>query len=235
MGDETDPASVAENRTPEERAAATATAHLAEVRELLEQRLRYDQAKEAVIDRMHAELQTLRAEQAGKSVRPLVAGVIRLFSDIDRTAVALRAGPPPDAERLIRLLESFRDQAEAVLAHEGIDAFRVEGESFDGRRQQVVARRPADTADQVGRVAEHVRPGFSSPHFLFEREAVAVWIAAPSTRPPEPPAGPEAPPPEVAASEASSAEAEPAPAPTPTHAPAEPSNASERPIQEPNP
>lgn len=205
----------------EDRAAAL----LAEVRELLEQRLRYDQVKETVIDRMHAELQVLRAEQAGKSIRPLVAGVIRLYSDLDRTAVALRTGQPPDAERLLRLLESFRDQAEAVLAHEGIDAFRVDGEAFDGRRQQVVARRPADTTDQVGRVAEHLRPGFASPHFLFEREAVAVWISAPTTRAPEPVSAAAAPSDGAPAEAAPAAAEAPSPSPAPSDSPIEDTNA----------
>ncbi len=153
--------------------------HLADTRELLDRRLRYDQAKETVIDRMHEELLALRAEQAGKSIRPLAAGVIRLHADLGRTVAALRDGPPTDPDRLMRLLESFRDQVEAVLAQEGIDAFHVEGDTFDGRRQQATARVPAAEPGQVGRVAHRLRPGFANPHLVFEREAVAVYIAAP--------------------------------------------------------
>ena len=153
--------------------------HLAKTRDILDQRLRYDQAKETVIDRMHEELLALRAEQAGKSIRPLAGGIIRLHSDLGRTAAALRTGPAPDAERLIRLLESFRDQAEILLAHEGIDTFHVDGDAFDGRRQQATARVPTAERERVGHVAERLRPGFANAHLVFEREAVAVYIAAP--------------------------------------------------------
>ena len=65
-----------------------------------------------------------------------------------------------------------------VLERNGVRPFEASGEDFDPQRQ--TAARRVETADpeQVGRIADRIRPGFKQGTVVLQKERVAVYVAA---------------------------------------------------------
>jgi molecular chaperone GrpE (heat shock protein) len=116
-------------------------------------------ARERVIDRQHADIERLRADERGGAMRPVITDLCRLRNDLLRQAATL----PPDLspEQVAALLASFAESVEEALLRCGVEvSAHAAGAPFDPRRQQV-ARVVAD-ADPArdGTVAEVVQDGY---------------------------------------------------------------------------
>lgn len=147
-----------------------------------EDKLARDQHRDAIIDRMHAELQGYKNDLVGKATRPLKHGIIRLHDDLGKTLDHYRKQGVAELtpERALDLLTNFQAQVEIVLEEGGVTAFREEGERFQARRQKALRTVLTDNAEQVGLIAERVRPGFEEGATVHEKERVAVYALAPT-------------------------------------------------------
>lgn len=174
-----------------------------------------------LIDRLHAENQSLRKGELTQAVAPIFRDLIRLsdqLAQLDETSTEPGKGDAALAGR--QVLE--------ILARSGVrpeDA--VEGEAFDSAAHQGIGRRATDDPDADGTIASVRRPGFVGPDGKLLRAAeVEVWryeAPAPAGDGPsdETPAPVAVPPPEAAP-----AAGEPAPPEPPTE-PAAPAGDTE--------
>ncbi len=146
-------------------------------------KLAYDQTKQQQVDRLHAELQAFRDERAGKPVRDILLGIVRLHDGVDKTIAALNPKPAEELtpERWQRAFADLQDDIELLLGQQGVEPFEEVGEAFDPRRQMVARSVPTVELDRVGTIAEHLRPGFSQGETLLQKERVAVYVAAHAT------------------------------------------------------
>lgn len=118
------------------------------------------QAREAVIDRLHAELERLRAGEMRALLRPAVTDLRRLREDL-----LTQARSVPEAmtrDEVTALLESYADSVVLILERCGIVAVRPARETrFDPRQHQVSDI--AETGDRGldGLVAGVVTDGYA--------------------------------------------------------------------------
>jgi molecular chaperone GrpE len=145
--------------------------------EAFEQKLAFDETKEKQIDRLHGELQGYRTDLVGRTVKPVLLSLIRLHDDFGKVLDALDREDPAKltSERLLKLLKGFRDDVELALNHNGVQAFTVETEIFDPRRQRALRAVETTEQGQVGHLAARLRPGFEQGEAILERERVAVF------------------------------------------------------------
>ena len=136
--------------------------------------------KEDQVTRLHEELQAHRSDLAGRPVRQLLHGLIRLHDDLGKVVAALRRQPPEELtpERFFQQLAGFEDDLELLLGQHGVARFEASGDSFDPRRQTTPRTVPTDDPAQVGQVAERLRPGFEQGETLLQKERVAVYVAS---------------------------------------------------------
>jgi hypothetical protein len=118
------------------------------------------QAREGVIDRLHAEVQGLRAGEARSLLRPVVTDLWRLRDDLARQARSV-----PDSMtrgEVAVLLESYADSVVLILERCGIVAVRPEPETkFDPRQQQAAGVVGTTRPDLDGTVAGVVTDGYA--------------------------------------------------------------------------
>lgn len=153
------------------------------VQAIVEERYALDRFREAQIDKLHAELQDYKADLVAKAVRPVLQSLMRLHDDLGKVLDALSRedAAAVTRERLLSLLEGFREDVEIALDRNGVGTFTTEAEEFDPRRQKVV--RTVETSEQAlaGRLAARVRPGFEQGEAILEKERVAVYVLAAKT------------------------------------------------------
>lgn len=116
-------------------------------------------ARERVIDRQHAEIERLRAEQRGGQLRPTVVDLCRLRNDLLRQAETLPV--EMTGRDVADLLRSYADTVEEALERCGVVVARPQvGAAFVPGRQQVVAVVATDEPERDGTVAWVVQDGY---------------------------------------------------------------------------
>ncbi len=160
---------------------AAVDAGVATVLSALGERLALDRSRDALIDKLHGELQGYKSDLLGQATKPLKNGLIRLHDDLGKTLEHYRKEGLTQLtpERAVALLENFQTQVEIVLDDGGVTAFREDGDRFQARRQRALRVVPTDDAALVGAIAERIRPGFEEGATLHEKERVAVYAATP--------------------------------------------------------
>jgi molecular chaperone GrpE len=143
---------------------------LGRLRETFSLKIRFDEAKERVIDTLNEEVQRHRQGLHFSILRPLFLDLITLYDDLLQCAGAAAEGEPA-----ARTFQSLADTVEEVLARNGVSAFSVDGDAFDGKRQRAVRTAPADDPAWTGRVAQRLRRGFAHDERILRPEHVSVY------------------------------------------------------------
>jgi molecular chaperone GrpE (heat shock protein) len=118
------------------------------------------QAREAVIDRLHEEVERLRAGEARALLRPMVTDLRRLRDDL----LAQARSVPETMTRgeVTALLESYADSVVLILERCGIVAVRPEPYArFDPRQQQASGLAETGERDLDSTVASIVSDGYA--------------------------------------------------------------------------
>ncbi|WP_245192765.1 nucleotide exchange factor GrpE [Amycolatopsis alba] len=116
-------------------------------------------ARERVIDRLHAEVERLRAGEQGILLRPVITDLQNLRADLLRQVRTLPA--ELSGERVAQLLESFALTTELALERCGTEPFRPEtGDKFSPREHRAVKVVAASSAGEDGTIAEVVADGY---------------------------------------------------------------------------
>jgi molecular chaperone GrpE (heat shock protein) len=121
------------------------------------------QARERIIDQLHAEVERLRLGQDSLVLRPVITDLQSLRDDLLRQAQTL----PPDVDRdqVRDLLRSFALSTELALERCGSVPVRPEpGAVFSPREHRAVKVIDASQAEQDGMVAEIVSDGYMDSH-----------------------------------------------------------------------
>lgn len=138
--------------------------------------------REAVIDNLHSEVETLRTGERRGTARPLLARVARVRNDLLR-----QAGRLPedfDAAGAQRLLESFAVEIEIMLEDFAVATLAPSvGDEFDPRRHNAVSREPAPEAALVRRIAAVQREGYVDVEtgISLSHAEVVVYVDAPAS------------------------------------------------------
>jgi molecular chaperone GrpE len=139
-------------------------------------KIRNDESREAIVDRLHAEVQEYRADLLLKVLKPVLLDLIALHDDIGKI-VALAAAPNSDLEkRLLHQVQGFQKDIEDILYRHGVEQYRCPGNEFDPRRQRAARTMPAPHPDLESKVTDRLRVGFACGEKVLRPEHVVVLV-----------------------------------------------------------
>ncbi|WP_233510913.1 nucleotide exchange factor GrpE [Actinomadura craniellae] len=99
--------------------------------------------REAIIDRLHEEVQALRRGELQVMYEPVRSALFRLHDMLRREATRWNGPERPDPALVAPLLAAVTDEIAEALARTGIDRFEVtEGDHYDATRHRPVSTRP---------------------------------------------------------------------------------------------
>lgn len=117
------------------------------------------EARERVIDQLHAEVERLRVGEQGLVLRPVVIDLQNLRADLLRQARTLPTAT--GREQVVELLESFALSVELALERCGSVPVRPEqGAKFSAREHRAVKVVEASREDEDGTIAEVLADGY---------------------------------------------------------------------------
>ncbi|MDQ2709592.1 MAG: hypothetical protein M3Z25_19070 [Actinomycetota bacterium] len=117
-------------------------------------------ARERVIDRQHADIERLRAQQRAGQLRPTVIDLYRLRNDLLRQATTVPLEMP--GADVVALLRSYADSVEEALERCGVTVLPCEvGMSLVAGHHQVAAITDTDEPAHDGTVAAIAQDGYA--------------------------------------------------------------------------
>lgn len=166
------------NDSPDAVAAAV-NAGVDRILQAFDEKLRYDESKQQVVDRQHDELMGHRANLVAQAARPFIFGMIRHHGEIGKLLAAVRDESVAElsSAKVCELLESLQEDVEDVLGGNGVAAYRAEvSEPFDPVRQTVIGN-AVPTTDEVrsGTVAACLGPGFEHDGRILAKARVSAY------------------------------------------------------------
>ena len=159
--------------------AAAVNAGVDRILQAFDEKLRYDESKQRVIDRQHDELTGHRANLVAQAARPFILGMIRHHGEIGKLLAALgeQGGAELPSGKVCELFESLQQDVEDVLGENGVDAYRADVSApFDPVRQTVIGKAvPTTDAARSGTVAACFGPGFEHGGRILVKARVSAY------------------------------------------------------------
>ena len=151
---------------------------VARIEEEFRTKIEYDAHKNAIIDRLHAELQEHKGDLLRSMIEPVVLDLTQTWDNLQKLAAHYRDKTPSDVDvhAVLRLIADMPGHVEDVLVRQGVTLFQCDTDTFDPRRQRVVRTVPTGDQAQDRKVAERVRKGFEWVGRVIRPEMVAVYI-----------------------------------------------------------
>jgi molecular chaperone GrpE len=146
---------------------------LQELRTVFDDKIRFDAAREKLIERLHAELQDYKEDIFLKILKSMALDLITLHDNLGKW------GSTGSATGSVTLADVQGD-VEDVLDRNGFEAFVVSEEAFDPRRQRALRKVPTTDPSLDKHVAERLRKGFSYKGKVIRPECVSVYVLQPA-------------------------------------------------------
>lgn len=169
-GDEQPPVVEAPEAADRDATLARIESTVADVRRLVDERLRYDGIKEQAFDRLYKDLEHFRGEAALHQVRPLLLDVILLLDRLDGAMAAPVNSGDPGA-----FLGSVREELLEILERRGVSSVSNIEEKFDPQVQRAVEVEATSDEAAHNSIARVVRRGYVADDKVLRPEEVVVF------------------------------------------------------------
>ncbi|MFH1862706.1 MAG: nucleotide exchange factor GrpE [bacterium] len=167
----------AEPSTPETDSTAQILKTLVELKSSFDAKFKFDQYKENIINRLHAELQQYKDDLYSRILQPLLHDLIRLHDDLDSMIQFYQTqSAETEPARMFTLLQDFKQQVLDILEKHDVFTFTSLAEQFDPKTQQIVRTIPSPRKAQGGLIHRRLRTGFKRHERIIRPEGVEVVV-----------------------------------------------------------
>lgn len=178
---------IAQNMNGIVQDAAGTAKRVAALEQLFSKRLQYDDEKEKIIDRQHAELVELRDGLKKDLLRPLLYDIAEAMDDIRTTKEGL-AGQEHGQE-IASALDGVSDSLLYILEKNDVEQILSdEGDAFSATRQRMVKSQETTDSSKRKIIAKSIAPGYVLGKETIFKEKVVVYKVIKPTAPAETPA-----------------------------------------------
>lgn len=140
---------------------------------LFKKRLSYDEGKEKILDKLHAELQDYKSDVYFKLTRPIFHDIAVVLDDIRKMKICGDLGSKSETESF---METVTESLLCLLDKYEVLPFSSEVNSkFDAVKQRIVGTKSTDNDLLVGLIAESVFAGLMQKDQLVFPEKVVIY------------------------------------------------------------
>ncbi|MDM8543530.1 nucleotide exchange factor GrpE [Desulfococcaceae bacterium HSG9] len=142
------------------------------------EKLKYDQHKDSIIDNLHNELQEYKNETFRKHVQTMIMDVIKIIDDIRKLSKFYRTHESlnSDPDKMLKLIESIPADLEDSFYWQGVKPYTVDGDSFDPTQQKVLKKIETGDKTKDKIIAERLFPGYEWDGRVIRPEMVNVYL-----------------------------------------------------------
>ena len=144
-----------------------------------EQKIRYDQHKDEMINKLHSELQGYKEDLVLQLLRPVITDIVLIIENHKRWVQGLyqrhEAGSL-EIEKLLQQIKELPAEWSEVLNRQAVESFTSELDaSFNGKTQKVLKTIAIDDATKDRTIARLISPGYRWRDKILRQEQVEVF------------------------------------------------------------
>ena len=148
-----------------------------QIRKDFNEKLKYDEHKEQLINKLHKELQEYKDDVVKSAMKPIVNDLIILNDNIYKLVENFRSSDKPlDAEAILAHMEATTIDIDDVLYRQGIEPFNCPEEEVNPLKQQIFQTVKADDQTKEKKIAQRIRKGYEWDGQIIHRELVSVYV-----------------------------------------------------------
>jgi len=142
------------------------------------EKLKYDQHKDNIIDNLHGELQEYKNETFRKHFQTMILDVIKIIDDIRKLSRYYRSQDSlnSDPVKLLKLIESIPADLEDSFYWQGVKPYVSDSDRFDPTRQKVLKKVETADKNKDKMIAERLFPGYEWDGRVIRPEMVNVFL-----------------------------------------------------------
>lgn len=153
-------------------------AQIAQLQDEFTGKLKYDEHKDEIIDKLHQELQEYKQDIVKKHILSIVLDVVKVADDIRKWITYFRSldVSQRDPVKLFRYLEAIPSDLEDIFYWQGVKPFTNQEGTFDPARQRAMKKIDTDDVSKDKTIAKSLRPGYEWEDKVIRQEMVAVYV-----------------------------------------------------------
>ena len=152
------------------------TSKLEKLQADFQSKLKYDQHKETIIDRLHNELQEHKHDLIKKLVQPMIMDVIHTIDDFQKLINYYQLETDIDPLKLLSVMATIPDDLDYLLYRQGVEPFQCSEPIFNPARQRIVKTVRTDDPSKDKMIAKSLRQGYEWENTILRPEKVEVYI-----------------------------------------------------------
>jgi len=137
-----------------------------------------EQQRQALLDKMHAELTEYRNGLVDAITEAMERDIVKMIDDLGKSIDAYRSRPPTrdNYQRFFVMFEGVRTDLADLLYRQGVEPFRVEGNKVEILRQQILSTVPTQDPSLDKTVAQRVSQGWEKNGKVIRPERISVYV-----------------------------------------------------------
>lgn len=143
-------------------------------RQLIEERISYDAAKEKSFDHLYQELDALKKNADFERVKPLYIDLILLFDRIESIRDGCVREETFSANDITQVLSTLKDELLEILCRQGIEIVEPSPTIFTRASQKAISTESTEIESEDNEIAQTVRKGFRHSTGFIRAEEVIV-------------------------------------------------------------
>lgn len=139
-------------------------------------KLKYDQHKESLIDRLHKEVQEYKQDLVKSTMMPVINDLIMVIDGIQKLTENHRSSEQPvDPEKILKQMEMITGDIEEVLYRQGVEPYESLEDTFNPLKQKVHSTEMTLDAEKEKKIARRYRKGYEWDGKNIRKEFVSVF------------------------------------------------------------
>ena len=137
-----------------------------------DEKIACDSHKNALFDKMYAELDTYKNDIYFKMLKPFILDTIMLIDDLNKL---IRDIDSSDAEKVFKVLSQLPRDLLDILERNGIEAFNDESDKFNAKTQKVLKTISTDDPELDNKIESRVRHGYRWDEKIIKPEMIQCY------------------------------------------------------------
>jgi len=151
---------------------------MAQLQDEFSGKIKYDEHKDEIIDKLHQELQEYKQDIVKKHILSIVLDVVKVADDIRKWITYFRSldVSQRDPVKLFRYLEAIPSDLEDIFYWQGVKPYINQEGAFDPAKQRAMKKIDTDDVSKDKTIAKSLRPGYEWEGKVIRQEMVAVYV-----------------------------------------------------------
>ncbi|MBN2695625.1 nucleotide exchange factor GrpE [bacterium] len=138
-----------------------------------ESKIKYDQHKETIIDRLHSELQQFKSDFYRKLLQPIILDLIFFADQLDKNIPFLK---DKSAEEIFKYLSDIPSEIRDILYRQGVESYQIESDIFNPTQQKIAKTEITNDSTLDKKISQRRSFGYNWEGRTIKPETVDIFV-----------------------------------------------------------